>query len=481
MLITFIVMTVLSGTERSLKTTTSYHLIGVVCHIGTRYNNGHYHCYIPEVVNGKKYYHLLNDKEHTLISKEEFEYRTSANGYIFLYSTNPVGTFNMDPYSGHTTIFNSLRKKFHHNFRQTTKRRAVKPVRTSEIGIKKFLNKTPLPSLSQLISGKENMQLPVQKKRPCDEQKEYPKKRKLIIDSTVVIDNTESISSGDSPSSLPIELKSRGTTFDEAIDLEDDFDEHIDYKETDEKSHFVACFKKQYLDRTIESLSDQTWVNDQVINFMFQSLPLSSPNEHILVLDSLLFKLLSELNDPSDLVEKVLTAKLKRKDISNISSLDILIPINKDGHHWSVIYINTFQMHISYYDSIRGLCLDDEEQEQVRVILRVLHKKFQESKNKNWKNDNEKKCVFETKTNIPEQKNGYDCGLYACMFGKCLYFEEEMNFGSKFIKMLRSFFRSLFLDAENLNLISFNEDIWMHQNDPADDPEIARYQPILKH
>ena len=90
-----------------------------------------------------------------------------------------------------------------------------------------------------------------------------------------------------------------------------------------------------------------------------------------------------------------------------------------------------------------------------------------ESNNENW---NPPHLEVRIVKNLPQQTNGYDCGLYTCMFAKLLYMNEEMTFGGSFISSLRTFVHNHFQLREH-EFITFQEGIWEHQHKSDDIPE----------
>ena len=64
---------------------------------------------------------------------------------------------------------------------------------------------------------------------------------------------------------------------------------------------------------------------------------------------------------------------------------------------------------------------------------------------------------------LPQQRNGYDCGLYTCMYAKLCYREEKISFGATFISSLRSFLYDHFVKSQH-EFITFQENIWRQQH-----------------
>ena len=117
-----------------LSKETEYHLHGVICHEGVSYKVGHYFCYLLEMFNDQVCNHLLNDHEHESVTEASFKKDVEAKGYIYLYSTDKVGTYNSQPYSGHDLGICSLKDDMSRFFRSRQPNRNVKAKRDSEGG-----------------------------------------------------------------------------------------------------------------------------------------------------------------------------------------------------------------------------------------------------------------------------------------------------------------------------------------------------------
>ena len=91
----------------------------------------------------------------------------------------------------------------------------------------------------------------------------------------------------------------------------------------------------------------------------------------------------------------------------------IFIPINQDGSHWVLAVINFMDRRFEYYDSMFGHC---------RTILQELRQYVKdEAKTYSGQDDYEfSEWTDYIPKDIPGQENGFDCGVFMCMYANYL-------------------------------------------------------------
>lgn len=114
-----------------------------------------------------------------------------------------------------------------------------------------------------------------------------------------------------------------------------------------------------------------------------------------------------------------------RKKI-NVLELDyIFVPINIMNSHWTLAIINNKEKKFQYYDSLPG------SHDGNAIMENLAHYMNNERKrllgNMDVKHENE--YDFQNCNNGPKQKNGFDCGVFACMEIEYLARESPLNFG----------------------------------------------------
>ena len=65
----------------------TYKLVAAICHEGD-YSSGHYTAFLVEKRNNNLIFNMLSDREHVVVSEEEFKIYTSKRAYLLLYKKN---------------------------------------------------------------------------------------------------------------------------------------------------------------------------------------------------------------------------------------------------------------------------------------------------------------------------------------------------------------------------------------------------------
>jgi Ulp1 family protease len=266
---------------------------------------------------------------------------------------------------------------------------------------------------------------------------------------------------GDSTTSDGIESKSgqynHGISNTDAIIVHDNASP-VPFAETsNSRASIVQNFKLMYKEQTLTSLEQGNWLNDCAINYFFSCLSISAPKEHIIVLDS---QLIETIQDDISKLEKTLRNKLIGRDLTTLKSLNILVPLNVDSSHWILACIETFKGYVALYDSLGGTYLRKNHEGFMNEIMDSMDNIMMHTSNQDWTITST--LDVEIMNGLPTQSNGYDCGMYTCLFAKLVYFEEKMEFGAKFISALRTFLHDHIRDSQHY-FITFEEDIWANQ------------------
>jgi len=128
------------------------------------------------------------------------------------------------------------------------------------------------------------------------------------------------------------------------------------------------------------------------------------------------------------------------KKIDLFSFNKILIPLHL-VNHWCLAIINFEEKKIEYYDSLKG-----NNYTCFKVLKTYLS---DERKNKNNSEYDLSDWTEYSPKNIPEQRNGYDCGVFMCQFAKHLAFGKLLSFEQRDMSLLR---RQMILEIMNCSL-----------------------------
>lgn len=166
----------------------------------------------------------------------------------------------------------------------------------------------------------------------------------------------------------------------------------------------------------IETLEPKVWLSDQVINFYFQmiaersakkkgrGLPLVFSNftqfwnRYLAGLEK------PELFDNGQLLRWTKNIDLQKYDI-------ILFPHNVGGNHWTMTAVDVKKKELRYYDSIGS---HDCGLNKMQLVLAYLRVEYQARNGSELPGD----WSLNTATDIPEQFNGFDCGVFSCQYAE---------------------------------------------------------------
>jgi len=163
--------------------------------------------------------------------------------------------------------------------------------------------------------------------------------------------------------------------------------------------------------RDMATLRPREWLNDEVINVFMEVLKAreqadkSLPRIHFC--SSLFYTKLAESAD-GYLYKNVKRWTTEKKVHGGIFKKEmVVVPIHCHGNHWTLAVINLRLQRFEYYDSLRGPPGD--------VLINLRQWLQDESKDKKqapldlsgWSD-----VVY--KQHTPQQRNGFDCGVFMC-------------------------------------------------------------------
>jgi sentrin-specific protease 1 len=163
----------------------------------------------------------------------------------------------------------------------------------------------------------------------------------------------------------------------------------------------------------LQTLSDNTWLNDEVINFYFSLIKDRSEKcpPSIYFLNSFFYQRLLQVGHRG---LKNWTCKV---DLFNFDK--IMIPIHL-GMHWCLAVIDVQAKTISYYDSLLG-----DNLQCIAALRDYIAAEYQAKKNspldiQNWK------LIIEK--DIPKQLNNCDCGVFICKYADYISQNKAFDF-----------------------------------------------------
>jgi len=176
---------------------------------------------------------------------------------------------------------------------------------------------------------------------------------------------------------------------------------------------------------SMQRLLPGQWLNDEVIHFFLTVL--SKRDEAMCANDGtkkrshffksyFMSKLLNEGHSNPSMAGKYEYRNVKRwskkvpgKDIFNLDK--ICFPINQGGMHWvcAVAYMQDKRIH--FYDS-----LGSDGMDYLEAIMQYVKDEHKDKKKAPLPNDDEWELVPCDPRTTPRQLNGFDCGVFTCMF-----------------------------------------------------------------
>lgn len=212
------------------------------------------------------------------------------------------------------------------------------------------------------------------------------------------------------------------------------------YGPGDENEKLAASATDSVQRKSMRTLRECTWLNDEVITYFYkmlakrdESLSIANPNRkrsHFFM--SFFFtKLLDEgcTNRYCYKNVKRWSKKVPGKDIFNLSK--IVFACNVGGAHWTCAVIFMEEKRIQFYDSMGG-----DGYGYTEALMRYLKDEWAAKKGGELPGADQWKIVGAV-NGIPQQMNGYDCGVFTCMFGDYLSLDRPLSFNQNHINQCR--------------------------------------------
>ncbi|KAH8292512.1 hypothetical protein KR054_011176, partial [Drosophila jambulina] len=186
--------------------------------------------------------------------------------------------------------------------------------------------------------------------------------------------------------------------------------------------HEVLAFKfNQFIKRSdILTLVGSNWLNDEVINFYMNLLIERSEQREgelpsVYAMNTFFLQRLT-LSGHAGVSRWTRRVDLFSKDI-------IPVPVHHEGAHWCMAIIHMRDRTIRYYDSMGR---------HNQFVLDALESYLQqESLDKCQVPFDTSGFTIESVQDVPRQSNGYDCGVFSCMFAEYVTRNAKINFSQK--------------------------------------------------
>jgi sentrin-specific protease 1 len=192
--------------------------------------------------------------------------------------------------------------------------------------------------------------------------------------------------------------------------------------------------------QSMHTLRPGEWLNDEVIHYFFlvlakrdEALSAAYPQRkrsHFFM--SFFFtKLFDEgcTNKYTYSNVKRWSKKVPGKDIFGLDK--VFFPCNINMMHWTCVVIFMQEKRIQFYDSMGG-----DGYHYTEGLLKYLKDEWASKKGGELP-DLDKWTIVGAEKRIPRQKNGYDCGVFTCMFADFLSMNRPLTFNQTHINQCR--------------------------------------------
>lgn len=176
--------------------------------------------------------------------------------------------------------------------------------------------------------------------------------------------------------------------------------------------------------RDLRTLMELNWVNDEIINFYMNLLVERSRKKYYPRVHAMNIFFYHKL-----LSDGYASVKRWTKNVDIFTQDIVAVPIHLTNH-WSMLIIDFQKKLVNYYDS-----MGFKNQECLMLMRQYLENEHLDKKRcpvdlKDW--------VFQRAINIPKQTNGYDCGIFSCVFAEHLCARRDFSFTQKDIPYFRN-------------------------------------------
>jgi Ulp1 family protease len=113
--------------------------------------------------------------------------------------------------------------------------------------------------------------------------------------------------------------------------------------------------------------------------------------------------------------------------------------------HWTLVTLDPKALTVNHYNSINGKVKDGESIRFVFDFIKAFILFESQKSNKSISFDEWK---FISNSNIPQQDNNFDCGVFVCTYAKFLCLKINFNFQQTDMQEIRSLMHSEMLNME---------------------------------
>ncbi|CAK7897705.1 hypothetical protein CAAN1_04S01134 [[Candida] anglica] len=173
--------------------------------------------------------------------------------------------------------------------------------------------------------------------------------------------------------------------------------------------------------RDLQTLCDNQWLNDNVIDFYLNLITEQSSN--VFCWTTHFFTTLQSKGYQG-------VARWSKRKKLNVTQKDlILVPINIMGTHWALAVVDNVKKKFAYYDSLSS--------SGNKKALQLLVTYMSEEGKKQGSSIDFHSYEIIPLAETPQQQNGYDCGVFSCTSAFFVSKGKPLKFSQKDMKLLR--------------------------------------------
>lgn len=193
----------------------------------------------------------------------------------------------------------------------------------------------------------------------------------------------------------------------------------------------VEKFNQEIRIKDLSTLKNTAWLNDEVINFYMNLISERAKSESGMTIHAFNTFFYSKLVK-SGYKDVRRWAKKAKVDIAKCDL--VLVPVHL-GVHWCMSVINARQKRFEYWDSLKG-----GAGQAFSALREYMKNEAPDVDIGSWENW--------VPASGPQQRNGYDCGVFACQTAECISRSREPEFTQEDMPELRRRIAASILDAK---------------------------------
>ena len=184
--------------------------------------------------------------------------------------------------------------------------------------------------------------------------------------------------------------------------------------------------------KDMATLRPMTWLNDEVINLFMKLIDTRLQAAVDATLPKCYFMQTNFYTKLAEGPSGYSYASVKRwtKKVDVFSKDLVIVPIHCHGNHWTLAVINFKARRFEYYDSLRG-----SEGRVLEHLRRWLADEHQDKKKAAY--DTSEWTDTSWKSGTPQQRNGFDCGVFMTRTADYLARDARLDFTQEDIEYFR--------------------------------------------